>query len=116
MESHRIIRGDGQLPSVGEVVLVLGDEKNRGLWKKAKVLRRIVGKDGVVRGVVLLHKGHEIERPIQLVCPLEIRSKDLEEEAPEVATLQAKEKQERPTRQAAIDAKDRIKQCLEDED
>jgi len=36
-----------------------------------KVLRLIQGKDGVVRGVILLHKGHTIERPLQLVCPLE---------------------------------------------
>lgn len=30
------------------------------------------GKDGVTRGVVLLHKGHSIERPLQLICLLEI--------------------------------------------
>ena len=28
MESHRIVKDDGQLPRVGEVVLVLGEEKN----------------------------------------------------------------------------------------
>ena len=56
MESHRIVKGDGQLPRVKEVVLVLGEEKNRGLWKKAKVLVRLIsGKDGVVRGVVRRH-------------------------------------------------------------
>jgi hypothetical protein len=65
MESHCIVKGDGQLPKVGEIVLALREEKNRGLWKKGKVLQRILGKDGVVRGVVLRHKGHEIERPIQ---------------------------------------------------
>ena len=27
-----------------------------------------------MRGVVLLHKGNKIRRPLQLVCPLEIRS------------------------------------------
>ena len=31
-------------------------------------------RDGVVSGVVLLHKGNRIRRPFQLVCPLEIRS------------------------------------------
>lgn len=92
MELHRIVKGDGQLPNIGEVVLVIGDEKNRELWKKAKVLRRIVGKDGVVRGVVLLHKGHKIERPIQVVCPLEIRSKDLRVEIPAITTPQVEEK------------------------
>ena len=47
-------------------------------WRveKGKVSRLVQGKDGVVRGVVLLHKGHTIERPLQLVCPLEIRGVD----------------------------------------
>ena len=38
------------------------------------MLRHIKGRDGIVRGAVLLHKGHEIERPLELLCPLEIRS------------------------------------------
>ena len=74
METHRLNKERGATPEVGEIVLVVGDEKNRGEWKKGKVLRLIKGKDGVVRGVTLLHKRHTIERPIQLVCPLEIRA------------------------------------------
>ena len=71
MEGHRLNKEGGATPVVGEVVLVVG-YKNRGEWKKGKVLPLVQGKDGVVRGVVLLHKGHTIERPLQLVCPLEI--------------------------------------------
>ena len=41
---------------------------------KGKMLRHIKGKDGIVQGAVLLDKGHEIERPLELLCPLEIRS------------------------------------------
>jgi hypothetical protein len=114
MESHRILKGDGQLPRIGEIVLVLGEEKNRGFWKKGKVLRHIIGKDGVVRGVDLLHQGHEIERPIQLVCPLEIRSSEVEE--PEASPLVVEEKPDRPSRRAAEEAKQRIKNLLKDED
>lgn len=116
MESHRMVKGDGKLPNVGEVVLIIGEEKNRGLWKKGKVLRRVVGKDGVIRGVVLQHKGHEIERPIQLICPLEIRGEDIEAEESNVSEPQVIEKRVRPTRRAAEVAKERIKQCLTDED
>lgn len=66
MGSHRIVKGDGQLPRVGEVLLVIGEENNRGPWKKGKVVRLISRKDEVVREVVLnRHKDHEIERPIQ---------------------------------------------------
>jgi hypothetical protein len=48
-------------------------EKKRSEWKKGRVVRQVKGKDGVVRGVVLLHKGHTIERPLLLACALEIR-------------------------------------------
>ena len=53
-------RGVGRVPEVGEIVLLVGDEKNRGEWTKGKVERHIQGNDGVVRGVTLLHKGHYI--------------------------------------------------------
>ena len=56
-----------------EVVLIIGDEKNRGEWKKGRILKHIRGRDGVVRGVGLLHKGNQIQRLLQLVRPLEIR-------------------------------------------
>ena len=55
-------------------VLIVGDEKNRGDWKKGEVLCLILDRDVVVRGVVLLHKGHTMEHPLQLVCPFEIRA------------------------------------------
>ena len=74
MESHRLNKETGTIPQVGEIVLIIGDEKNRGEWRKGKVVRLIKGKDDVVRGVTLLHKRHTIDRPLQLVCPLEIRA------------------------------------------
>ena len=73
METHWLNKERGSTPKVGEVVHIVGAEKNRGEWKMGKVVCLIQGKDGVVRGVTLLHKGHTIERPLQLVCPLEIR-------------------------------------------
>ena len=74
MESHRLNKKTGATPVVRAIVLVVEDEKNRCEWKKGKVLRLIKGNDWVVRGVTLLHKRHTIERPIQLVCPPEIRA------------------------------------------
>ena len=78
MEQHRMKRSDAAIPGVGEIVLVVGDQKNRGIWTKGKVLRHIKGRDGIVRGAVLLHKGHEIKRPLELLCPLEIKVQKLE--------------------------------------
>ena len=77
MESHRVTgnKETGTIPQVGEIVLIMGGEKNRGEWRKGKVVRLIKkGKDDVVRGVTLLHKRHTIDRPLQLVCPLKIRA------------------------------------------
>ena len=71
MESHRIKRGARNYPEVREVVLLVGEEKNRGEWKKGRILRHIRGQEDVVRGVVLQHKGHTIERPLNLICSLE---------------------------------------------
>ena len=49
-ESHRVKRLDAHAPEVGEIVLILGEEKNRGRWKKEKVIRIVKGVDGVARG------------------------------------------------------------------
>ena len=65
MESHRIKRGVQNYLEVEEVVLIVREEKNREEWKKGLVL--------VLRGVALQHKGHTIERPLNLVCSLDIK-------------------------------------------
>ena len=69
MKSHRLNKEKGSTPTVGEIVLIVGDEKNCGEWKMEKVVRLIEGKDGVVRGVTLLHKGHTIERTTPASLP-----------------------------------------------
>ena len=46
MESHRIQKERSKVPELGEVVLVVGDGKNRGIWKKGKVVNHITGRDG----------------------------------------------------------------------
>ena len=40
MEGHRLNKEGGATPVVGEVVLVVGDEENRGEWKKGKHSRQ----------------------------------------------------------------------------
>ena len=41
MESQRINGKQAKAPEVGEIVLVVGEEKNRSEWKKGKVLRQV---------------------------------------------------------------------------
>ena len=108
MEAHRIKMGrEPQVPEIGEMVLVVGEEKNRGEWMKAKVVRHLKGNDGVVRGVGLLHKGNQIQRPLQLVCPLEIGS-STREDPREVVEMQPRERTVK-RRKAAEDAEAKIK-------
>ena len=113
MESHRINRNTTPSPEVGEIVLIVGEEKNRGRWMKGKVLRIVKGADGVVRGVVLLHKGNRLERPIQAIRPLEIRSAEKE-------TIVKKEEEptkepNREKRKAAADAQAKIRELAKDD-
>ena len=74
IEYHRVNKNTSPVLEIGEIVLIVGEEKNKGRWMKGKVVKYVKEKDGVVRGVIILHEGNYLERPIQLVCPLEIRS------------------------------------------
>ena len=49
MESHRINREKQQIPEIGEIVLVVGEQKNMEELMKGRVIRHVKGKDGVVR-------------------------------------------------------------------
>ncbi|XP_028415673.1 uncharacterized protein LOC114539152 [Dendronephthya gigantea] len=116
MEYHRVNKSRNEVPQIGEVVLIVG-EKNRGKWMKGRVIKYVTGKDRVIRGAILLHKGNHIERPIQLLCPLEIRSPLHETEVHNASTEEVGETREnRKKRQAAKDAEQRIKECLQQDD
>ena len=115
LESHRINRKTAKVPEIGEIVLVVGDEKNRGHWKKGKVIQHIQGKDGVVRGVSLLHKGHHIDRPLNLLCPLEIKGTAASDKGVPQATDQPTD-HARVRRQAAETARERIRRIVADEE
>ena len=117
LESHRVNRKIGPIPDIGEIVLVVGDEKNRAKWKKGRVMRHVRGRDGVIRGVILLHKGHHIERPLTLVCPLEIKGPVATEDAPLQLTPGSQQTERfRIRRQAAETAKEKIRLITVDDD
>ena len=48
MKTHRLTPKTTKVPDIGEIVLIVADDKNRGEWKKGKVVPHIRGKDGVV--------------------------------------------------------------------
>ena len=63
----------GNKLSVGDVVLIKGDERNRAKWKIGIVEKKIIGKDGVLRGAILRAGRDKLERAIQHLYPLELR-------------------------------------------
>ena len=49
------------------------DIKNRAQWKIGRVIESVSGKDGTIRGLTIkLGNGYTVERPLQLICDLEI--------------------------------------------
>ena len=112
MNYHRVNRAEAVVPQISEVVLIVGEEKNRGLWMKGKLLQHVTGKDSVIRGAVVLHKKNCLERPFQLLCSLEIRN-----EIP-IETPVMEEKEEvhsRGSRAAARNTETKTKLLLDDE-
>ena len=124
IEHHRVNRGENACPEVGEMVLVVGEEKNRAEWKRGRVLELIKGKDNVVRGVKILTKGHTIDRPLPLVCSLELKQvgaqgeKQVGAQGKNQVGVQERRmneiEQRRSSRRAAKDANERLRQLMED--
>ena len=47
MEFHKMNKGHDEVSQIGEVVLIVGEEKNPGKWMRGRVIRHVKGKDGV---------------------------------------------------------------------
>ena len=104
--NHRSVTGH---PKEGDIVLIKGEEKNRNKWKIGKVTKLIRGKDKVVRGVKLQCDKAILERPIQLIYPLELKC-----DARKCETkLNTTAREFKPRRQAAIMAEAKNKELLE---
>jgi hypothetical protein len=100
--------------SVGDIVIIKSDEKNRGKWPLGIVTELVLGRDGVVRAVKLRAGKSFLERPTQHLYPLEL-SVDIPKMYP-LSELNAGAREFRPKRQEAIAARERIRQTMQDED
>ena len=109
-ERHRAQTGPQRdLPSVGDVVIVKSEDKNRGKWPLGIVEELIVGKDGVVRGARLRAGKSHVERAVQHLYPLELScDRQLPVAAPVVMDPEAEPF--RPRRDAAIAARLRVQE------
>jgi hypothetical protein len=102
-------------PTAGDVVIVSSDNKNRGAWPLAVVEETYPGKDGVVRAVRLKTKNGTLERPVQLLYPMELSCDGLPRE-PVRLNAAAPRFEPRQWRAAAEDARARIQVMAEEED
>lgn len=76
-KQQRSTRNIDTIPNIGAVVLLKGDMKDKAPWKLGRVVRKISGKNAIVRGLKLKQgNGYVVERPLQLVCDLEIGGED----------------------------------------
>ena len=101
----------------GSLVLLKDTTKNKANWKIGRVVNPIVGKDGVTRGYKLLTgNGYMVERPLQLLCDLEISGtsddsrssvEDAEHSGDVIESLNQRQPQ-RPEREARRTAMNRL--------
>ena len=95
--------------SVGDVMLIKGEEKNRSKWKMGIVTSLITGRDGEVRGATLRAGRAYLERAVEHLYPMELHC-DIERTNAGEASVA-----ERPTRNAARVAASRIRDCFDNE-
>ena len=97
-------------------MLLKDDVKDRAKWRIARIVKELKGSDHQLRGYELkLGNGYIIKRPIQLVCPLEIKSdtnKTIVEDTDDTSTEVVPQ---RPRRQAKDKAKAKITALTEED-
>ena len=113
-----MLKGKPFVLSVGDVVIIKSDERNRGEWPLGIVETLYEGKDGVVRAVRLRAGKSFMERPVQHLYPLEL-SCDIgngqETKTTAETELNPEATEFRPRRDAAVAARIRNQQIAETE-
>ena len=108
-EKYKIKDGGTNVPpTIGEIVLLKDDVKDKAKWRIARITKELRGSDNFLRGYELkLGNGYTIQRPIQLVCPLEIKS-NITEKIVDKGNKDVQPNTKRPKRLAKDDAKAKI--------
>ncbi len=93
---------------IGQVVMVHGEEKYRGVWKISVDEQLIQGRDGVDRATRLRTGKNKIERAIQMLYPLELQCDVCKRDS----ELNPQPETFRPRRRAAVIASEGVKETL----
>ena len=73
LERHRLKYGNSKNPlSVGDVLILKSEERNRNCWPLGIMQKLIAGRDGVVRAAKVRTQKTVLERAIQHLYPLEL--------------------------------------------
>eukprot|EP00112_Aurelia_sp_Birch-Aquarium-sp1_P013008 Seg2741.1 transcript_id=Seg2741.1/GoldUCD/mRNA.D3Y31 product="hypothetical protein" protein_id=Seg2741.1/GoldUCD/D3Y31 len=102
-ERHNL-KHDSKTPSLkeGDVVLIKGEERNRGKWSIGIITNLITGRDGVVRAAKLRAGKSYLERAVQQLYPLELSCDVTKQRVQDQLNPEARAF--RPRRRAAADA------------
>ena len=109
-EKHNL-RHHGEPPtlSVGEVVIIASDERNRGKWTLGIVEELFPGRDSIIRAAKVKTANGHLERAVNHLYPLELSC----DQSSNQQTLDPLAPVFRPVRDAAVAARSRIQEVTE---
>ena len=111
-ERHNMKNGTKEMQlKIGDVVLIKGDERNKGKWKIGVIEKLIEDRDGIVRAVRLRAGKSYLERTIQHLYPMEL---SCDRKKPE-KNLDPTAREFIPRRHAAAIANENIRIIAEEE-
>ena len=96
------------MPKKGSIVLITDNSKIKSKWRIGRVVEVIRGRDGVIGGYkIKTGTGYIIERPLQLVCDLEISGSTgepvIKDKVDNSGDADSRERPSRKAKTAAID-------------
>uniref|UniRef100_A0A1I7VR75 Integrase catalytic domain-containing protein n=1 Tax=Loa loa TaxID=7209 RepID=A0A1I7VR75_LOALO len=84
-------------PRENKIVLLIEPDAPRGMWKLAKIISLHKGRDGNIRSATIkLPIGKQLERSINLLCPMEVNESNEIEERSERKAEENQEETEEP--------------------
>ena len=105
-ERHRVKHNTKQVTAkLGDVVLIRGEQRNRGKWQIGIIESFVISREGVIRGARLRAGKSYLERPVQHLFPMEL---SCDRNPPDDLKSNSKEPEveiRRPTRTAAVAAR-----------
>ena len=109
-EQHNLNhKSSGNAIEPGDVVLIKGDEKNRGKWNIGIIEKLNRGRDGILRSVRLRTGKSILERAVQHLYPMELSVDG--EQNPDHDELKPTSSESRPKRSEAVAARMRINEA-----